>query len=224
MRNIYITSDIKNLSKFLNSDEQLCVVNRQKPINACKYFKKLMEVDIRIIGKVSNKNGISEITNLLKDAVPDELKHFSFYSLWISDMAHVCKLFCEFMNSDSIDFCLSTKRGCRRYHVDHVPFRLLITYAGKGTEYIPDEAANRKAFFNGAPNEEIIIDKNKRYYMEPWDISIFRGGKNGLLHRTPDAALNEPSLLLRLDHQKYWDYIFKQNNNSIFDLSIKNIK
>ncbi len=60
--------------------------------------------------------------------------------------------------------------------------------------------------------------------MEPWDISIFRGGKNGLLHRTPDAALNEPSLLLRLDHQKYWDNIFKQNNNSIFDLSVKNIK
>ena len=97
MRNIYKTSDIKNLSKFSNSDEQLCVINRQKPINTCIFFKKLMEIDIRIIGNVSKKNGISEITNLLKDAIPDELKHYSFYSLWISDMAHICKLFCEFV-------------------------------------------------------------------------------------------------------------------------------
>ena len=40
--------------------------------------------------------------------------------------------------------------------------------------------------------------------MKAWDVAVFRGGKDGLLHRTPDDALNTPSILLRLDHCSYW--------------------
>ena len=45
--------------------------------------------------------------------------------------------------------------------------------------------------------------------MKTWDIAIFKGNKfsgnaKGILHRTPDAALNSPSLLMRLDDSSFF--------------------
>ena len=53
------------------------------------------------------------------------------------------------------------------YHVDMVPFRLLVTYAGMNC----NEAADRDAFLNGKPNNNIVKDKNainlnKRFFVE----------------------------------------------------------
>ena len=63
-------------------------------------------------------------------------------------------------NIKDVAFWLGTERGCSRYHVDNVPKRLLVTYAGRGTEWIPDIAADRTAFESGEPNEHIVKDKS----------------------------------------------------------------
>ena len=221
---VFKTTDIQELARFPTDSAQLAVVSRKKPKGADIFFQKLMKNTLRIIGQVSKKSSREDIKYLLEEDIPDELKADPFCSLWISDMAQVSELCCVTMGSESVDFCLSTGRGCRRYHIDHVPMRLLVTYAGKGTEWIPDEAADRNAFANGAPNEDIIKDPSKLQFMDNWDISIFRGGQKGLLHRTPDAALNEPSILMRLDHESYWEKILKQNDNSVLDLEVTEIK
>ena len=88
----------------------------------------------------------------------------------------------------------------------------MVTYAGQGTEWIPDEAADRNAYYNGEPNENIIKDKSATKYIDKWDVAIFRGGSNGLLHKTPKTALKTSSVLMRLDYSKYWDRIFKRIN------------
>ena len=118
-------------------------------------------------------------------------------------MANLSQVFCEMQNSNSVSFLLSSKRGCRRYHVDIVPLRMLVTYAGKGTELLPDEAADRDAFANGEPNEKIVLDSSAIKFMDLWDIAVFRGGAKGLLHRTPDEALNNSSVFMRLDHPSF---------------------
>ena len=41
------------------------------------------------------------------------------------------------------------------------------------------------------------------------DIAIFRGGKNGILHRTPNSALNHSSILMRLDNSSFLEDIKK---------------
>ena len=77
---------------------------------------------------------------------------------------------------------------------------------------MPDEAADRKAFAAGAPNEKIVKDPSAVRFLSTWDVAVFRGGPKGLLHRTPDAALNGPSILLRLDHPSFWDEIMKRRS------------
>ena len=124
-------------------------------------------------------------------------------------MANAIMLFCDTQKSDSVSFWLSSERGCRRYHIDNVPLRMLITYTGKGTEWLPDKVADRRAFANGEPNEMIVRDPKELQFMKPWDVAVFRGGEKGLLHRTPDDALNGLSILLRLDHPSFWDNVHK---------------
>ena len=76
---------------------------------------------------------------------------------------------------------------------------LLLLLSVAGTEWLPNEAANRSAYLRGRPNEEIVKDPSRRRFMNTWDVAVFRGGKQGLLHRTPDDALHGPSIFMRLD-------------------------
>ena len=130
-------------------------------------------------------------------------------------MSKICQIFCDTLNSKSISFCLGTERGCSRYHIDNVPMRLLVTYMGQGTEWLPNEIANRAAFEEGLPNEKIVKDSSKIKSIKTFNVAIFRGGAAGLLHRTPDSALKNPSILLRLDHESFWDNILKQQDSNL---------
>ena len=126
-------------------------------------------------------------------------------------MSNMCKYFCDFLKIESVGFSLGTKRVCKRYHVDIVPMRLLVTYAGKGTECLPDEFVDRNAYENGLPNELILKDPSRSKFINTWDVAIFRGGYDGLLHRSPDAALNGTSIMMRLDHEYFWNEVMKHD-------------
>ena len=91
-------------------------------------------------------------------------------------MADICTLFCEMENSSSIGFSLGTDRGCRRFHIDQVPQRLLVTYSGKGTEWLPEDHANYQEYFNGSPNEKIVKENCETQFYQPMGYSrISRG-------------------------------------------------
>ena len=123
-------------------------------------------------------------------------------------ITHVCEIFCDIQNTSSISMWIGSKRGCKRFHIDNVPQRLLVTYSGEGTEWLPDAAADKSAYLNGEPNEKILKFPQKKQFVNEWDIAIFKGGSEGLLHRTPDSALKKNSILLRLDHADYWKNIY----------------
>ena len=205
--------DIEKLSEFSNQESQLIELERQKIYDADSFFQDILDEPFRVIGKVYKKNSNEDIQEILRDIIPVNLQAKAFYKTWVSDMAGVCEIFCDTLKSESISFCLGTERGCSRYHIDNVPMRLLVTYSGQGTEWLPNEIANRIAFEEGLPNEKIVRDCSKIQHINTWNIAIFRGGSSGLLHRTPDSALKNPSILMRLDHETFWDNILKQQQN-----------
>ena len=132
-------------------------------------------------------------------------------------MAKICEIFCDVQNSIAIGFCLTSKRECSRYHVDNVSQRLLVTYAGKGTEWISEDCADRDAYFSGSPNEKIIKEKCKVQFVDQWNVALFRGAPHGLLHRSPDDALYKSSILMRLDHESYWDSVIDLQKQKSFN-------
>lgn len=204
---IFSASTLQELSAFPAREEQLAILERETPADTAGLFQALMSDSFSVAGKVRKKSAEEDIRRIVEKKVPAEVLENPFYTTWVADMTEVCSAFCDTLNHSALCFWLGSERGCQRYHIDNVPLRALVTYAGKGTEYVPDYAADRVAFSNGAPNEEIVTDSSSICFMDTWDVAIFRGGAKGLLHRTPDAALTGPSILMRLDHESFWDRV-----------------
>jgi len=207
--------DIGEISEFSKQDYQLIEIKRKNMNNSDSFFREIMYEPFRVIGKISKKNSSEDIKRTLRDIIPLSSQANSFYKTWVSDMSEICQIFCDTLNSKSVSFCLGTERGCSRYHIDNVPMRLLVTYMGQGTEWLPNEIANRAAFEEGLPNEKIVKDSSKIKSIKTFNVAIFRGGAAGLLHRTPDSALKNPSILLRLDHESFWDNILKKQDSDL---------
>ena len=213
---VFEAKDLRDLATFKHQEGQLAILERQPLGGGDEFFKKVSERPLSVIGIVGKKTCVEEILALLEDEISEDLKSSDFYMQWVIDMAGVCNIFCETLATNTVGFCLATQRACQRYHIDNVPLRLLVTYYGRGTEWVPDSAVDRLAYDSGMPNDKILTNNNARKFLNAWDIAIFRGGPDGLLHRTPDAALNTPSILLRLDHESFWDTVFRDTQEGVF--------
>ena len=200
--------NLNNLVSFKEDDSYLSIVERPTPKGANVFFKELLDHSLNINITVSKKLAFTDIRNSLDHVLSSNIQENLFYNFWIKDMSCVTKIFANIIKETKVCFSLETLRGCRRYHIDNVPMRLLVTYYGKGTEWLPPSACNYLAYYNGEKNEKIIKDKSKKKFLNSWDIAIFKGkkfidGDRGILHRTPDAALGKQSLLMRIDHHKF---------------------
>ena len=63
------------------------------------------------------------------------------------DMVMLARRFAGVMACTSVDLRLDLVRGdaCRKFHADFVPARLVTTYLGPGTDWLPDGAADEAA-------------------------------------------------------------------------------
>ena len=219
---VFEPSDLKALTKFQSCESQLGLVKRNPLDGSNEFFSELMQTTFSVVGQVFKESSLEDIKFILEEDISSNLQSNPFFELWVADMADICNIFCDMVGEDAIGFCLGTKRGCRRYHIDNVPMRLLVTYAGRGTEWLPETAANRQAFEGGMPNELILKDPSARQFVGIWDVAIFRGGPKGILHRTPDDALNGASILMRLDREDFWENVLGQSqSNTAVKIGVK---
>lgn len=93
---------------------------------------------------------------------------------------------------------------CRKFHVDYLRFRLMTTYVGPGTEWLPDEAVDRAALERaldreravGGPSEEnrrIVLDARKVRRARAGEVLLMKGAHvagcgRALVHRSPPVA------------------------------------
>ena len=76
-----------------------------------------------------------------------------------NDVTELVEMFCCLFDLKEAGFRLSVlgKAMCPRFHVDHVPCRLVTTYAGVGTQWLAHERVDRSKLgvgSNGLPDEE----------------------------------------------------------------------
>lgn len=83
---------------------------------------------------------------------------------------------------------------CRKFHVDYVRYRLVTTYVGPGTEWVPDHAVRREALDHPPDcpcdaNKEIIRDVSAIRHAAPGDVIVMKGAlhpnQRGAVHRSP---------------------------------------
>ena len=202
------TIELKELNHFFKDKSHFSIVKRKKPKKADIFFKELVTKPLSVKILLKKHSTFKDIRDVLNKIISERLINSSIYSLWIADMANISKIYCDIINTETICFYLTTTRTCKRFHIDNVPVRLLITCYGTGTEWVPSNACDYSAYYDGKNNNEIIKDASAIKFMNTWDIAIFKGNKfngreKGILHRTPYAALNSKSLLMRLDNSSF---------------------
>lgn len=102
---------------------------------------------------------------------------------WIDDVAVLADRYRAVAGTDVIDLRLehTTHDACWKFHIDHVKVRLVTTYAGRGTELVPqdsrEEARRLQRQYEGPLQR-----------MSAGEVAIFRGGAEGVVHRSPPIA------------------------------------
>lgn len=96
---------------------------------------------------------------------------------------------------------------CPKFHVDRVPCRLVCTYQGKGTEWLPHSLVDRTKLGKGLADEEsgLFEDREHIQKLNSGDVALLKGASwhsnenAGLVHRSPSLSFGDSRLLLTLD-------------------------
>lgn len=93
---------------------------------------------------------------------------------------------------------------CRLFHVDNNHLRMLCTYIGQGTLWLPNDNANRN-FLGRGDNQKVILNPEEIFQAKKLDVLILKGERynnntvGGAIHRSPPLKDGERRLLLKVD-------------------------
>lgn len=130
------------------------------------------------------------------------------YTAFCSDLELLIAIFTELFELDGAGMRIATLHGpmCPRFHVDHLPCRLITTYGGRGTEWLPEEVVDRQLLgCADLPLRHPEAGDGSTRALEPWAIGLFRGegwlggSVGGIVHRSPHIQPEQPRLLVTLD-------------------------
>jgi len=130
-----------------------------------------------------------------------------------SDISDLVNIFCDLFKLDRVGFRLKIldHAMCPRFHVDRVPCRLITTYHGIATEWLPHCKVDRSKLgvaSHGKIDEETGIFKTHKdiEQLDVGHVGLLKGEsweKNegaGLVHRSPKVENNDQRrLMLTLD-------------------------
>ena len=99
---------------------------------------------------------------------------------------------------------------CPKFHVDKVPCRLVTTFYGSATEWLPHSAVNRTKLGAGSiglqdDSSGIMQHASDIQQLSSGDVALLKGESwhnnelAGLVHRSPVLTQHERRLLLTLD-------------------------
>lgn len=132
------------------------------------------------------------------------------------DIGHLSRQLGATLGRQHLHAKLYVKRtdGCRKIHVDHVTLRLVCTYAGPGTDWLPDQdllrhKLGRSTMELAAANRSVIRDGASLQRCDAGDVILLKGEKypgnagRGAAHRSPPVGTSGTArLVLKLDENK----------------------
>ena len=124
------------------------------------------------------------------------------YDGFIADVAWLVSAFACLLGAKRIGVRLRLldKAMCPRFHVDHVPVRLITTYAGIGSQWLREGVMDRRQLSQADAEPSERIEQ-----IHCGEVALLKGEKwrgnegYGLIHRSPALAANERRLILTLD-------------------------
>jgi len=126
------------------------------------------------------------------------------YEGFIADVSWLVSAFACLLGAKRVGLRLRAldKAMCPRFHVDHVPVRLITTYCGIGSQWLKEGAMDRRQLGKAEiePQDNSLIEQ-----IASGEVALLKGEKwhgnegFGLIHRSPQLAPGERRLILTLD-------------------------
>jgi len=128
------------------------------------------------------------------------------------DIAELVDMFCYLfeLKQAGIRLKVLNQAMCPKFHVDRVPCRLVTTYQGVATQWLPHDLIDPTKLgqgSNGLPDHEsgLYQNTNDIQQLASGDVALLKGTlwqgneNTGLVHRSPALVGNENRLLMTLD-------------------------
>ena len=151
---------------------------------------------------VSSESAYQELQRTLDDLPP----------ALVQNIAELVDMFCCLFELKDAGVRLATldRAMCPRFHVDRVPCRLVTTFYGTATQWLPNHVLDRSKLGHGSNGQPdhlsgLYQDESDVQQLSCGDVALLKGGawigneETALVHRSPMVSAQENRLLLTLD-------------------------
>lgn len=194
---------LETLTQVLDDDVNLAIWQRQLPAHIANFCAVLLSMDEPLSESLSveiDDEGSQPVLGCLARAYRD----LDGYESFIADISWLVSAYACLLGAKRVGVRLRAldKAMCPRFHVDHVPVRLITTYAGIGSQWLEDSVieCGCLGLFDAEPVQEAAVQQ-----IHCAEVALLKGEKwrgnegRGLVHRSPALLNGERRLILTLD-------------------------
>ncbi|WP_044319149.1 DUF1826 domain-containing protein [Pseudomonas amygdali] len=191
------------LSEILQDDVNLAVWQRQLPAHIEDFGALLLSMGEPLAEsmplQVRGGEVEPDLTTLARG-----YSDLQGYQGFIADVSWLVSAYACLLGAECVGLRLRVldKAMCPRFHVDHVPVRLITTYGGVGSQWLHEDVMDRKQLgrLDAEPTNAADIQQ-----ISSGEVALLKGERwhgnegFGLIHRSPQLLRNERRLILTLD-------------------------
>ncbi len=175
------------------------------------YLNELMQKSKTIALKLSGspEQLMEEIQHVFPPAIISEQDSCISAAAFYGDIHQVLEMFSCLFDAKVIGLRINTLEHamCPRFHTDNVAIRLITTYYGVATEWLPHKLANRTALGTALASQintpgAITTSEQHIQRMTAGDVALFKGELwagnegRGIIHRSPALSVEQPKRLV----------------------------
>jgi hypothetical protein len=191
------------LTRVLDDGVNLAVWQRQLPAHIADFGRLLLSLNEPLAESLVLELP-SDDTEPNLHGLASGFSDLEGYEGFIADVSWLVSAFACLLGVKRVGLRLRVldKAMCPRFHVDHVPVRLITTYCGIGSQWLKEGAMDRRQLgkAEAKPQDNSLIEQ-----IDSGEVALLKGEKwhgnegFGLIHRSPQLASGERRLILTLD-------------------------
>ncbi|MFF7707975.1 DUF1826 domain-containing protein [Pseudomonas sp. NPDC007930] len=174
------------LAQIHQDEVNLAVWQRDLPSAAALFVEHVLAQQAPLLEQAH----IEVANSAAMPSLASTFKHLPGHAAFVEDVTWLVEAYACLLGVSRVGLRLRTldKPMCPRFHVDQVPVRLITTYQGPATQWLPGPEHSQ------APEQ-----------MRAGDVALLKGERwvgnegHGLAHRSPSASAEERRLILTLD-------------------------
>lgn len=150
----------------------------------------------------------AEVAQWLENQLPQHAHRSKF----AEDVQQLAEMYADLFDLTAIGLRLSVLGStmCPRFHTDQLACRLVTTYYGQGSEWLPETSVNRCKLgqgANGLPDAEsgVLKTPNAIQQLQAGEVALLKGEGwlgsevKGIVHRSPQINPGDKRVLLTFD-------------------------